>query len=245
MNFPAPSEVAVDAKQLWTAYPGRPPVLQGIDLQVKVGERLGVIGPNGVGKTTLFLTLCGLLPIRSGQVTLLGQPLVLGEFRPEVGLVFQDPNDQLFAPTVAEDVAFGLRNLGGSEQEITAGVQAALHHTGTLHLAERPPHHLSGGEKRMVAIAGILAMRPQLVLYDEPTANLDLRARRRLIQFLHQTSQTLLLASHDLELILEVCERVILLDQGRIWASGSPAQVMSQPDLMEAHGLEVPYSLRR
>ncbi|MEN9230040.1 MAG: ABC transporter ATP-binding protein [Thermostichus sp. DG02_5_bins_236] len=245
MNVPPPFEVAVDAKQLWTAYPAHPPVLQGIDLQVRLGEHLGVIGPNGVGKTTLFLTLCGLLPIRSGQVTLLGQPLVPGEIRPEVGLVFQDPNDQLFAPTVAEDVAFGLRNLGASEQEIAAAVQAALHHTGTLHLAERPPHQLSGGEKRMVAIAGILAMEPQLVLYDEPTANLDLRGRRRLIQFLQQTPQTLLLASHDLELILEVCGRVILLDQGRIWAAGSPAAVMSNSDLMVAHGLEVPHSLRR
>ncbi|MEN9201826.1 MAG: ABC transporter ATP-binding protein [Thermostichus sp. DG_1_6_bins_120] len=227
------------------AYPGHPPVLQGIDLQIKLGERLGIIGPNGAGKTTLFLTLSGLLPIYSGQVTLLGRPLVPGEFRPDVGLVFQDPNDQLFAPTVAEDVAFGLRNLGASEREIAAAVQAALHHTGTLHLAECPPHHLSGGEKRMVAIAGILAMQPQLVLYDEPTANLDLRGRRRLIRFLQQRSQTFLLASHDLELVLQVCEQVILLDQGRIWAVGSPVEVMSHADLMEAHGLEVPYSLRR
>jgi ABC-type cobalt transport system, ATPase component len=160
-------------------------------------------------------------------------------------LVFQDPNDQLFAPSVAEDVAFGLRNLARPEGEIAAAVRAALHLTGTLHLADRPPHHLSGGEKRMVAIAGILAMQPQLVLYDEPTANLDLRARRRLIVFLQQAAHTFLLASHDLELILEVCDQVILLDQGRIWAQGSPAHLMGRADLMEAHGLEVPPSLRR
>ncbi|MFS8783161.1 energy-coupling factor ABC transporter ATP-binding protein, partial [Synechococcus sp. R6-7] len=129
--------------------------------------------------------------------------------------------------------------------EIAAAVQAALQMTGTLHLADRPPHHLSGGEKRMVAIAGILAMKPQLVLYDEPTANLDLRARRRLIVFLQQAAHTFLLASHDLELILEVCDQVILLDQGRIWAQGSPAHLMGRADLMEAHGLEVPPSLRR
>ncbi len=237
--------MAVEVNQLWTAYPGRPPVLQGLNLQVKVGERLGVIGPNGVGKTTLFLTLCGLLPMSSGQVSLFGQPLVPGQFRPEVGLVFQDPNDQLFAASVAEDVAFGLRNLGRPEAEIPAAVREALHLTDTLHLADRPPHRLSGGEKRMVAIAGILAMQPRLILYDEPTANLDLRARRRLIRFLQQASQTLLLASHDLELILEVCDQVIVLDQGRIWAEGSPTQVMGQTDLMEAHGLEVPHSLRR
>ncbi|MEN9223257.1 MAG: ABC transporter ATP-binding protein [Thermostichus sp. BF3_bins_97] len=236
--------MAVEVKQLWTAYPGQPPVLQGLDLQVPMGERLGVIGPNGVGKTTLFLSLCGLLPMHSGQVNLFGQLLLPGQFRPDVGLVFQEPNDQLFAATVAEDVAFGLRNLGRSEAEIPAAVHEALRLTDTLHLADRPPHHLSGGEKRMVAIAGILAMQPRLVLYDEPTANLDLRARRRLIHFVQQTPHTLLLASHDLELILEVCNRVILLDQGRIWAQGSPAQVMSQTDLMEAHGLEVPHSLR-
>jgi cobalt/nickel transport system ATP-binding protein len=236
---------AVEVNQLWTAYPGHPPVLQGLDLRVEVGQHLGVIGPNGAGKTTLFLTLCGLLPPCSGQVSLFGQPLRPGQFRPEVGLVFQDPNDQLFAPSVAEDVAFGLRNLARPEAEIAAAVQAALQMTGTLHLADRPPHHLSGGEKRMVAIAGILAMQPQLVLYDEPTANLDLRARRRLMFFLQQAAHTFLLASHDLELILEVCDQVILLDQGRIWAQGSPAHLMGQADLMEAHGLEVPPSLRR
>jgi len=236
---------AVEVNQLWTAYPGHPPVLQGLDLRVEVGQHLGVIGPNGAGKTTLFLTLCGLLPPCSGQVSLFGQPLRPGQFRPEVGLVFQDPNDQLFAPSVAEDVAFGLRNLARPEAEIAAAVREALHLTGTLHLADRPPHHLSGGEKRMVAIAGILAMKPQLVLYDEPTANLDLRARRRLMVFLQQAAHTFLLASHDLELILEVCDQVILLDQGRIWAQGSPAHLMGQADLMEAHGLEVPPSLRR
>lgn len=159
--------------------------------------------------------------------------------------MFQDPDDQLFAASVAEDVAFGPRNLGRSETEVAAVVQATLAMTGTLNLANCPPHHLSGGEKRMVAIAGILAMQPQLVLYDEPTANLDLRARRRLIAFLLQATHTFLLASHDLELILEVCDRVILLDQGRICAQGSPAHLMSQPDLMEAHDLEVPPSLRR
>ncbi|HIK20561.1 MAG TPA: ABC transporter ATP-binding protein [Synechococcus sp. M44_DOE_062] len=236
---------AVEVSQLWAAYPGYPPVLQGLDLRVEVGQHLGVIGPNGAGKTTLFLTLCGLLPPCSGQVSLFGQPLRPGQFCPQVGLVFQDPNDQLFAPSVAEDVAFGLRNLACPEGEIAAAVRAALHLTGTLHLADRPPHHLSGGEKRMVAIAGILAMKPQLVLYDEPTANLDLRARRRLIVFLQQATHTFLLASHDLELILEVCDQVVLLDQGRIWAQGSPAHLMGQADLMEAHGLEVPPSLRR
>jgi len=238
------AELAVEVHQLWVAYPGCPPVLQGLDLRVEVGQRVGVIGPNGAGKTTLFLALAGLLPPWAGQITLLGQPLQPGQFRPEVGLVFQDPADQLFAPSVAEDVAFGLRNLGLPEAEITAAVQAALQRTGTLHLANRPPHHLSDGEKRLVALAGVLAMQPQLVLYDEPTAGLDLRSRRRLIAFLQQAGHTFLLASHDLELILEVCNWVILLDQGRIWAQGSPRQLLGQAGLLEAHGLEVPSSLR-
>ncbi|MFS8905870.1 energy-coupling factor ABC transporter ATP-binding protein [Synechococcus sp. O70.2] len=235
---------AVEVSQLWVAYPGCPLVLQGVDLRVEVGQRVGVIGPNGAGKTTLFLALAGLLPLRAGQITLFGEPLQPGQFRPEVGLVFQDPDDQLFAASVAEDVAFGPRNLGWPEAEIIAAVQSALQRTGTLHLANRPPHRLSSGEKRLIAIAGILAMQPQLVLYDEPTANLDLRARRQLIAFFQQVGHTFLLASHDLELILEVCDWVILLDQGRVWAQGSPRQLLSQADLLEAHSLEVPPSLR-
>lgn len=224
-------------------YPDRPHVLQGVSLRVWAGERVGVIGPNGAGKTTLFLLICGVLRPASGKIYLFGRPVVPGEFLPEVGMVFQTPEDQIFCPAVKEDVAFGPRNLGLSKEEVEARVQEAFAITGIAELANRPPHHLSGGEKRLVAIAGVLAMRPRLVLYDEPTSNLDHRYRRRLINFLEAARETMLIASHDLEFILEVCNRVVLIDGGRIVANGNPREVMGDGALMEAHGLERPHSL--
>jgi cobalt/nickel transport system ATP-binding protein len=218
-------------------------VLQGLSLTVQAGERLGIIGPNGAGKTTLFLTACGVLKPEKGSVSLFGQAVRHKGFRPEIGMVFQHSDDQLFSPSVWDDVAFGPYNLGLSQPEVEARVQEALETTGALGLAERTPHHLSGGEKRMVSIAGVLAMRPRLVVYDEPSANLDIRSRRRLISFLQNSSQTILVASHDLELVLEVCSRVALMDQGRIVAEEAPRELMCDVDLMEAHGLERPHSL--
>ncbi len=236
-------EAALFLDRVLFAYPDVPCVLNEITLRIQPGERLGVIGPNGAGKTTLFLTICGVLRPSSGVVRLFGKPVVPGEFRPDVGLVFQNPNDQLFSPSVWDDVAFGVENLGYSEAEVTERVHQTLDQLGILEYRDRPPHHLSGGQKRMVAIAGVLAMQPQLILYDEPSANLDLRSRRRLIEFLHQSSQTLLIASHDLELILELCDRVLLLDEGAIIADGSPVEIMGDRPLMEAHGLEKPSAL--
>ena len=206
---------------------------------------MGLIGPNGAGKTSLFLSICGVLSPQSGEIMLFNHPLHPGHFRPEVGLVFQNPNDQLFSLSVRDDIAFGPLNMGLGEHEVEARVQEAFMLTGVGDLADRPPHHLSGGEKRMAAIASVLAMRPQLVLYDEPSANLDIRSRRRLVQFLQGAQQTILVSSHDLELILEVCDRVILLDQGEIVADGSVQEVMRNASLLEAHGLEKPNSLRQ
>lgn len=234
---------ALRATDLTFAYPDADDVLRDVDLTVQPGERVGVIGPNGAGKTTLFLLLSGVFEPRGGSIELFDSPVLPGQFRPEIGLVFQNPDDQLISPTVREDVAFGPRNLGLSDTEIEARVAEALRLTDLGDLAERVPHHLSGGEKRMAAIAGILAMRPSLVLYDEPNAHLDIRARRRLIEFLQQSEHTFLLASHDLELVLEVCERVVLVDAGSIVATGTPTGLMSDVALMEAHGLERPHSL--
>jgi cobalt/nickel transport system ATP-binding protein len=217
--------------------------LQNVTLTVLPGERVGVIGPNGAGKTSLFLTVCGVLKPQSGEIALFGKPVQNGKFHPEIGLVFQNPDDQLFSPSVWDDVTFGPTNMGLSQGDIEARAREALTTTGILALAERPPHHLSGGEKRMVSIAGVLAMRPRLVIYDEPGANLDMRSRRRLIRFLQAAEQTILIASHDLELILEVCDRVILLDEGQVVADGEPCEIMSDEGLMEAHGLEKPHSL--
>ena len=225
------------------SYPDGLEVLEDIYLRVMPGERLGLIGPNGAGKTTLFLQVCGVLPPSAGEITVLGKPVLNGDFRPEVGLVFQNPDDQLFCPSVQDDVAFGPGNMGLSKEEVETRVMEALSAVGCAELAGRPPHHLSEGEKRMVSIAGILAMRPKLVIYDEPSANLDIRSRRRLIKLIQASTGTILIASHDLELILEVCSRVVLLDGGRLVADGNPYEIMGDDRLMEAHGQEKPHSL--
>ena len=241
----ATQNCALSVYDLSFAYPDHLQVLKGLNFQVSVGEKVGLIGPNGAGKTSLFLSICGALSPLSGEVMLFNHPVHPGDFRPEIGLVFQNPNDQLFSLSVRDDIAFGPLNMGLSADEVEARVQEALMLTGVSELADRPPHHLSGGEKRMAAIASVLAMRPQLMLYDEPSANLDIRSRRRLIQFLQASQQTIMVSSHDLDLILEVCDRVILLDQGEIIADGSAHEVMRDASLMEAHGLEKPNSLRQ
>ncbi|WP_250125255.1 ABC transporter ATP-binding protein [Chroococcidiopsis sp. CCMEE 29] len=236
-------EPAIATQGLCFSYAEQPDVLQDISLTIQPGERVGLIGPNGSGKTTLFLLICGVLRPTGGKMLLFGKPVAVGEFRSEIGLVFQNPNDQLFSPSVRDDVAFGPENMGLSSTEVEERVQEALSLTGVQRLADRVPHNLSGGEKSMVAIAGVLAMRPQMVLYDEPSANLDIRSRRRLIDFLQTSKETILISSHDLEMILEVCDRVLLLDEGQIIADGNAREVMGDEQLMEAHGLEKPHSL--
>lgn len=240
---PHARQVAISLENVAFAYPDTPSILENITLTVHEGERVGLIGHNGCGKTTLFMLVCGFLKPTAGSIHLFGKPIQPNQFHPEVGFLFQDPQDQLFAPSVWDDIAFGPQNLGLADAEVEARVEAALDFTGTAYLAERPPHHLSGGEKQMVAIAGLLAMHPRVLLYDEPTASLDLRTRRRLIHFLTRSRETLAIASHDLEFLLEVCDRVILIDEGQIIADGNIRQVMSNQALMEQHGLEKPHSL--
>lgn len=235
---------ALSWENLTYKYANKRLILNKINLSVEVNQRVAVIGPNGAGKTTLFLLTCGLLTPAAGAIYLFENKIKPGKFYPDIGLVFQNPDDQLFCPTVWEDVAFGPENMGLTATEVKMRVEKALSLVGVSSLAKRIPHQLSGGEKCMVAIATILAMEPKLVLYDEPSANLDLRARRRLIDFLQQTAQTYIIATHDLELVLEVCDRVILLNQGQIIADGKPKLVMSDAQLMSNHALEVPQSLR-
>lgn len=237
MSVAAPALVVED---LTCGYPDRPAVLEYLSLSVQPGERVGLVGPNGSGKTTLFLVACGILPPTTGRVALFGQSVVTGQFYSAVGMVFQNPDDQLFCPSVRDDIAFGPTNLGLSPAEITTRVEQAAQQTGVDHLLERPPQHLSGGEKRMVAIAGVIAMQPSLIFYDEPDAYLDRRARRRLRQFLQCHPAASLIASHDLELVAEVCQRVIVLDTGQLVADGLPADILSDVALMERHGLDVP-----
>lgn len=220
-------------------------ILDSINLEFCRGERVGILGPNGTGKTTLFLLMAGVEKPRRGQIYLDGQPVAPGKFHPQIGMVFQDSNDQIVYPTVGEDVAFGPRNLGLGAAEIENRVSRALAELHITHLRDRAPHHLSGGEKRLVAIAGsILAMRSRIGFYDEPTSNLDIKYRRLLIDFMKKSQQeAALIASHDLEFVLEVCNRVIILDGGHIVADGDPQDILSRHDLLEQHSLEVPYSL--
>ncbi|MFA5367324.1 MAG: ABC transporter ATP-binding protein [Dehalococcoidia bacterium] len=234
---------ALSISGLSFSYPGGPNALENVSLAVDKGERVGIIGPNGAGKTTLFLLICGILDKSGGTMDVLGKPPANRHFRPDVGLVFQNPDDQLFCPSVRDDVAFGLRNMGLPKDEVESRAMQALSTVGCLELAGRPVHHLSGGEKRMISIAVVLAMHPELVLYDEPSASLDIRSRRRLIRLLQGSNETMLIAAHDLELILEVCNRVVLLDKGKVVADGAPREIMGNAELMEAHGQEKPHSL--
>lgn len=236
-------EAALSILGLTFAYPKQAEIFKNLNLQINSGERVGLIGANGSGKTTLFLLICGILTPESGEIQLFDKPVETGAFRPEMGLVFQNPDDQLFTTSVRDDVAFGPENMNLDAEEVENRVRKALSVTGVEELIDRVPQNLSGGEKCMVAIASVLAMQPQMILYDEPTANLDLRARRRLIQFLQNSQETYMVSTHDLELILEVCDRVLLLDEGQIIADGNPREVMSDKQLMEAHGLEKPHSL--
>ncbi len=236
-------ETVLSLEDLTFAYLKQPPVLNHLNIEIKEGERVGLIGPNGSGKTTLFLLACGILTPVSGNIKLFDQVVEPGVFYSDIGLVFQNPNDQLFTTSVKDDIAFGPKNMNLGIEEVESRIDHALDITGIEYLRDRVPQNLSGGEKCMVAIAAVLAMYPRLVLYDEPSANLDLRARRRLINFLQESSQTFILSSHDLELILEVCDRVLLLDEGKVIADSSPRELMSHKELMEAHGLEKPHSL--
>ena len=224
-------------------WPGQGSVLESVSFTLERGARVGLVGPNGAGKTSLFHTIAGILAAQSGALHLSGQPVRKGQFQPDVALVFQQADDQLFCPTLIEDVAFGARNLGLPQPEIDARVAGALRSCGLSGLEDRPVTQLSGGEKRRACIAGALVMQPALLLLDEPSAALDLRSRRRLITLLAGMEQAMLIASHDLELLLDLCSRVIVLDAGRICADGPAQAVLGDAALMQAHGQEVPHSL--
>jgi cobalt/nickel transport system ATP-binding protein len=232
----------IGARGLHYDYPNGHGALRGIDLDVAEGERVALLGPNGAGKTTLMLHLNGLLSGR-GELDVAG--LRVGtddvrELRGRVGLVFQDPDDQLFMPTVREDVAFGPLNLGLTAQEALDRVEEALARVRMAHAADRPPHALSMGERRRVAIATVLAMRPRLLVLDEPSANLDPRARRELVEVLEAIGGTMLVATHDLPLAAQLCERAVVLDAGRVVADGPVAAILGDADLLARHDLELP-----
>jgi cobalt/nickel transport system ATP-binding protein len=208
---------------------------------------VGVIGSNGAGKSTLLLHLNGVLKATAGEVRIDDMPVCkanLAEVRRKLGLVFQDPDDQLFMPTVFDDVAFGPINMGLSGAELKTQVDRALTTVGALHLANRPPYRLSGGEKRTVAIAGVLAMSPTILVMDEPSAGLDPKARRRLIGLLKGFAHTQIIATHDLDLVLDLCTRVLVMREGRVEADGLPEAIFADVDLLERCHLELPLSLQ-
>ena len=237
---------AVHARGLTYRYPGGHLALDAIDLHVGHGERVAVLGPNGAGKTTLMLHLNGLLAASAGALEVAGIEVgrkTLAALRARVGLVFQDPDDQLFMPTVEEDVAFGPLNMGLPRDEVTRRVEEALAAVRMSDAAGRAPHQLSQGQRRRVAIATVLAMGPQLLVLDEPSANLDPRARRELVELLAEIERTMLIVTHDLPFAAELCERSLILSGGRLVADAPTDEVLADRDLLAAHDLELPAGL--
>ncbi len=237
---------AIRVRNLEYVYPDGTKALKGIDLDILKGESVGLIGPNGAGKSTLLLHLNGILKGQQGSVEVLGMKIEeknLIKVRQKVAIVFQEPDDQLFMPTVFDDVAFGPINADYPEEKVRTKVKEALKGIRMEGYEKRCSHHLSFGEKKRISLATVLSMQPEILILDEPTSNLDPRARRHLIELLKNLSLTKIVASHDLELILEICQRVILLDEGKIVANGDARGILSNKSLMESHGLELPLSL--
>jgi cobalt/nickel transport system ATP-binding protein len=241
------SHHVVEVKDLWFAYPDGTDALRGVSFRITHGNAVAIIGGNGAGKSTLLQHLNGYLTPVKGEVRIgdkLLTPATAAIVRRSVGMVFQDSDDQLFMPTVFEDVAFGPLNMGMSAGEVEMRVTAALDRVGMNHLRERPPYKLSAGEKRAVSIASVLVMLPDVLVMDEPSSDLDPRGRRRLIELLRGFEHTRIIATHDLELVVELCSRVIVLDRGAVVADGVTIKILSDEALMLAHGLEVPHIIR-
>jgi cobalt transport protein ATP-binding subunit len=235
---------AVQVAGLRYTYPDGTVALAGVDLAIDPGERVAVLGPNGAGKTTLMLHLNGLLTPDSGHVSIEG--LVVGPdtvtaVRQQVGLVFQDPDDQLFMPTVSDDVAFGPATTGLPSDIVAERVDAALAAVGMQDVAGRPPHHLSLGQRRRVAIATVLSMDPALLVLDEPSSNLDPASRREVAEVLLGLQRTTIMVTHDLSYALQLCPRSVILSGGRIVADGATGDLLADADLLGRHRLELPY----
>jgi cobalt/nickel transport system ATP-binding protein len=241
------ADPAIRVRDLSYSYPGGPRALDALTFDLATGESLALVGPNAAGKTTLFLCLAGVLPAQSSSILVGGLNPADAEQRRKlpgrVGIVFQNSDDQIFNSSVFDDVAFGPLNLGLSAEEVRNRVAESLARVGLAGAEERVPFHLSGGEKRRVALAGVLAMRPDILLLDEPSMHLDPRGRREFIQLINGFEVTKIIASHDLELVLRTCKRALVMDAGKLVAEGPTRTLLADRELMEAHGLEVPHSL--
>jgi cobalt/nickel transport system ATP-binding protein len=234
----------LDVQGLAYAYPDGHQALFGVDLHVHQGERVALLGPNGAGKTTLVLHLNGILTGGAGTVSVSGLSVVkanLTEIRRRVGIVFQDPDDQLFMATVRQDVAFGPANMGVKGAALDLRVMDALERVGMADFADRPPHHLSFGQRRRVAVATVLAMEPEILVLDEPSSNLDPASRRELADIMRSLDVTVLMVTHDLPYALELCPRAVVLHDGAVVADGATYDVLTDDVLMKANRLELPF----
>ncbi len=238
------SSPVLDVNGLAFAYPDGHQALYGVNLHVHRGERVALLGPNGAGKTTLVLHLNGILTAGAGSVAVSGLPVTrdnLMEIRRRVGVVFQDPDDQLFMPTVRADVEFGPANLGVRGAELERRVHEALDRVGMVDFIDRPPHHLSFGQRRRVAVATVLAMEPEVLVLDEPSSNLDPASRRELADIIRSLDVTVLMVTHDLPYAYELCPRSVVLSDGIVVADDTTREVLTNDALMSAHRLELPF----
>ena len=237
----------VEVKNLCHVYPDGTSALRDVSFRITHGESVAIIGANGAGKSTLLQHLNGCLSPGSGEIRIGDFPLnkgTLPEIRRTVGMVFQDPDDQLFMPTVFDDVAFGPLNLGLSGADLESCVTGALARVGLVHLAEKAPYHLSGGEKKRIAIASVLSMSPDILVMDEPTSGLDPHARRQLMSLLREFRHTKIFTSHDLDMVLDLCERTIVLDDGKVRADGPTLAIFRDEALLADCRLEKPLSMQ-
>ena len=237
----------VEFKDLAYRYPDGTSALRGISFRITHGESVAVVGSNGAGKSTLLLHLTGALKPASGEIRIGDFPVTaktLPAIRRTVGMVFQDPDDQLFMPTVYDDVAFGPLNLGLPEEEVRNRVREALAIVGAGHLKDRPPYRLSQGEKRAVSIATVLAMSPDILVMDEPTANMDPTARRQVIELLKTFEHTKIIATHDLDLAMDLCRRTLIIHEGRMVADGATLEIMRDEALLKQNRLEKPLRIQ-
>jgi len=238
----------INFKEINFSYTDGKKVLEDINLTIHHGESVGIIGSNGAGKSTLLMLLVGLLFPQKGEIRIGDTPITkrtLAYIRQRIGYCFQNPDEQLFMNTVYDDVAFGPRNFGIEEKEVEKRVINALETVGCLHLKDRITYKLSGGEKRAVSIATILSMEPDIIVMDEPTSALDPGARRRLINLLKSFNHTKIIATHDLDMVLELCERTILINQGKVVADGLTKEILTNNQLLESSGLELPLCLQK
>lgn len=237
----------VELKDVTYTYPDQTQALRGLSVRITHGESVAIVGANGSGKTTLLSHLIGVLFPASGSINIGGYPVTkqtLPHIRRSVGMVFQNSDDQLFMPTVYDDVAFGPLNLGLPPDEVASRVTAALNTVGALHLKDRTPYRLSGGQKRSVAIAAVLAMEPSILIMDEPTAGLDPLSRRQLINLLRTFEHTKIIATHDLDLVLDLCTRTIVISAGTVLADGATLDIFNNQELLDQAHLEKPFRMQ-